>query len=227
MRDLLLAVDADVVAIQELAPVTRHFVDHVLASHARVDDEFAGWSNASNIWWDASRFAALDHGHEDIGNPDPDRHLFWVHLRPLTDAASPSMVVATAHFVWDDYPDPERGGAQRATQAQHTAAALAVLVAPDEAVVFLGDLNDDGPPPKPLLDAGLRDCFDELGLSRPPTQPIPEYEPFETLPRAVDRIMANRYARAVDAVVPKTSPDQPPPSDHWPVLAHYQLGDSS
>lgn len=222
VRALLLSVRPDVVAVQELCSTTLWCLDRFLDGHSRVDDDFQGWSGGSNIWWNRSLLARVEHGHEDIGNPDGDRHLFWVRLEPRSTDRGSTFVVATAHLVWDDFPDPERGPTIRRAQAEQIRIALRRAAVDDEPVILLGDLNHLGSDLPGLERAGLRDCFEVLGVERPPTQPIVEYENVVTLPRAVDRIMARGRIRPTEAAVPQGDLSLPPPSDHLPVFAIYE-----
>ncbi|MQB02521.1 MAG: endonuclease, partial [Actinobacteria bacterium] len=42
----------DLLTVQELRPRSRKLIDQALPGHERVHDDFPGWSEQGNIWWD-------------------------------------------------------------------------------------------------------------------------------------------------------------------------------
>ena len=216
----------DVLCVQELQRATREFLDAQLHDHRRVDDPFPGWTNEGNIYWNRAIFERIEHGAEDVGHQEPERRLFWARLR-VTDVRR-SILVATAHL-----PSPRRGAEKdtglspRVGQLQRIAAALAALGADGEPAFFMGDMNDPWHPQHILKQAGFVSCFAALGLQSPPTfqcYPTVNIEPGEqTTTAAIDLIVANRAARPIAASVPHCYAGDLAPSDHWPVLAIYQL----
>mgnify|MGYP006191756549 CR=1 FL=1 len=47
--------------------ILRELIDETLPGHARVDDEFEGWTTESNVYWRESLFSEIEHGAEDVG----------------------------------------------------------------------------------------------------------------------------------------------------------------
>jgi endonuclease/exonuclease/phosphatase family metal-dependent hydrolase len=216
----------DVICVQELQPETRSFLDESLPSYGRVDDPFPGWSNEGNVYWDRRHLAELEHGAEDVGILEPERRLFWVRLG-LGDTGA-TLLVCTAHFTFKGNSDEvATGRSPRVRQTRRTIQALDRLARPAEPVFFMGDLNDSSHPAYLLQQAGYTDCFTALGLQAPPTAPcIPtslrlpdEPAPSQTL----DWIASNAQARPIAAQVPHFFLGDMTPSDHWPVLAVYEI----
>src|SRR5699024_11332988 len=67
-------------ATQEQRPWSRDVIDAALVDHERVQDDFAGWSTQSCLWWRRDMFEHLEHGADDVGILSPDARLFWVRL---------------------------------------------------------------------------------------------------------------------------------------------------
>ena len=206
----------DVLAVQELSEKSAAFLDEALPHHRRVVDGLPG-SPPVNTW---SRLTDVDRGTIDL-DEGGGRVAVWTRLR--VEGTERPMVVVTTHLTWDDHPDPARGASVRDAQATRLRNALDDIVEGGEALVLLGDLNDERPSIPAFEAAGLVDCYQGLGREPEPTRPVPEYEPFETLPRAVDRILTNDSVQVMDASVPRFEAGATPPSDHWPVVATITL----
>ena len=161
-----------------------------------------------------------------MGIVEPDRRLFWTRLR-VRDAGL-TFLVATAHFTFrGNLLEVQTGRSPRVRQTQRTIRALDRLARPGEPLFFMGDLNDTSHPAHLLYAAGYPDCFTALGLQSPPTSPsMPTCArlPNEPAPsQTLDWIVSNRHARAVAAQVPHYYFGDVAPSDHWPVLAVYEV----
>ncbi len=217
----------DVLCVQELRPETQAFLDETLPDHRRVHDPFEGWNTQGNIYWDGHLLEEEAHGAEDVAILEPNRRLFWARLR--VKEGGPTLLVATAHFTFKGNSlEVRTGRSPRVRQTRLAIRALDRLTRPGEALLFMGDLNDPSHPAHLLHAAGYVDCFTALGLPSPPTKPcLPtgwrtgsEPAPSQTL----DWIVANRHARAVAAQVPNFYCGDATPSDHWPVLAVYEIG---
>ena len=215
-RRMLADTRPDVLAVQELSETSAAFLDEALPDHRRVVDGLPG-SPPVNIW---SCLTDVDRGTIDLDDGG-GRVAAWTRLRAAR--AERPMVVVTTHLTWDDHPDPARGTSVRDAQARRVVAALRAVVRDDDALVLLADLNDERPSIPAFEAAGLVDCYRRLAREPEPTQPVPEYEPFETLPRAVDRILTNDSVQVLDVSVPLFEPGATPPSDHWPVAATITL----
>jgi hypothetical protein len=67
LRVFLRATQPDILAIQELHPVTRRVLDEELRGHQRIEDSFPGWEYESNVYWNKSFFSMFAYGAQDIG----------------------------------------------------------------------------------------------------------------------------------------------------------------
>ena len=230
LRGFLQRFGPDVLAVQELREPTRDCIDRTLAAHARVEDALPGWACESNVWWRGNLLDYVEHGAIDFGSHEPTRRLFWVRLRPR--GATPSLLVATAHLT-HDMPGEDTGRCQalRLRQTRAIIDALADLRRPDEATWLLGDLNEAVQPGRLLHQAGYTSCFAALGLQPPPTFPaIPTAgkAPADFLYNACyDWILAAGPVRPLAAHSPHFFHGDLAPSDHWPVLAVYEVGDGA
>jgi exonuclease III len=216
----------DVLCLQELRVETQSFLDGVLARHCRVHDALPGWTCESNIYWNADLLEELAHGAEDVGILEQHRRLFWVRLQPK--GTERTIFVSTAHFTYQGNPrEWETGLSPRVAQARRTVEALQRLVRQGEPAFFMGDLNDGVNPPRILRQAGYVQCFAALGQLSPPTCPC---VPTKNLDigiylgdQTLDWLVANERARPVAAQVPHCFHGDIAPSDHWPVLAVYEI----
>lgn len=214
----------DVYAVQELRPATRAVIDAELPNHRRVEDDERGWSHESSIWWDAGQLTEVQHGACDIGigvdEIHRDRRLFWVRL---ADSDGVTIVISTAHFC---FPGTQRELEEhvnpRIAQSEAAAAALAELAAPDEPVLFMGDLNESWHVLRVLHAAGLQDSYTALGVVPPPTWPtVPTWgEP--TAPWVIDFQFHRGPVRPLTTEVVDFFAGDIAPSDHRPVVTTYE-----
>lgn len=217
----------DIFGLQELRAETRAALDQALPDYQRVDDPFPGWTVESNLFWNGDLFEEVSHGITDIDiTSDQYRGLFWVRLRVLSTGQT--LFVSTAHFTHQEHPDEVRTGlSPRLAQAQSTVSALERLVQSGEAGFFMGDLNDPVIPTFKLAEAGYLTCFARLGLVPPPTWPsIPtaDHDHWNRITtQSIDWIVSNNLARPIFAGVPHFYHGGYSPSDHWPVLALYEI----
>lgn len=219
----------DILCLQELHPETQAFLDEMMLHHDRVYDDFSGWIWQSNIYWNSHLLEEIEHGAEDIGIIDlltDDRRLFWVRL--LLRSRNQTVFVSTAHFSAKSLPaELQTGHSPRLEQAHRTVRALQYLVKSGEPAFFMGDLNDTSHPIYILHDAGYTTCFAALGLPPPPTAPCYPTADLSlgspTLNQSLDWIVSNQYARAIAAQVPHFYHGDFGPSNHWPVLAIYEI----
>lgn len=227
LREFLARFSPDIFGVQELCPVTRDCIDSTLHEHARVEDPFPGWHYQSNLWWRRDLLEYVEHGLAEFGSHDPNRGLFWVRLRrPDTGA---TMVATTAHLTHTSRDDEAASGrSPRVEQAHAVVSALGSVVAPGEPAWCMGDFNDSYHPSSILHAAGYSSCFADLGLQPPPTFPA-----LPTAARALDAhlsnscydwLTANAHTRALAAHSPHLFCGDLSPSDHWPIVAVYELG---
>ena len=227
LESLLALFTPDVLCVQELQRPTQEFLDAVLREHHRVHDPFPGWTNESNIYWSKAIFEEIEHGAEEVGHLEPERRMFWIRLG--LKSLNQSIFVATTHL-----PSPRRGdekdtgASPRVGQLKRIAGELTRLAAVGEPAFFMGDMNDPWHPQRLLKQAGFASCFAALGMQSPPTfqcYPTANVQAGEqTITEAIDLITANQHARPIAASVPQCYAGDLAPSDHWPVLAIYQLG---
>lgn len=227
LREFLARFAPDVLGVQELAPVTRDCIDAGLHEHIRVDDPATGWHYQSNLWWRRGLLEYVEHGNAKYGSHDPDRGLFWVRLR-RPDTGS-TVVASTAHLTHTSRNDEAvTGRSPRVEQAHAIVSALNGITQAGEPAWFMGDFNDPYHPSSILHAAGYTSCFADLGLQPPPTFPA-----LPTAARALgahlsnscyDWLTANAHTRPIAAHSPHMFCGDLAPSDHWPVIAVYELG---
>jgi endonuclease/exonuclease/phosphatase family metal-dependent hydrolase len=217
----------DVLCVQELQPETRAFLDESLSGYTRVDDPFPGWTNEGNIYWNERHLEEVEHGAEDVGIVEPERRLFWGRLR--VRHVRITLLVCTAHFTFKGNTDEvSTGWSPRVRQTRQSIEALGRLAHSGEPVFFMGDFNDTTHPAYLLHEAGYTDCFTALSLQSPPTAPcVPTsyrlpHEPASS--QTLDWIVSNARGRVIAAQAPNFFFGDVTPSDHWPVLAVYEIG---
>jgi len=219
----------DVLGVQELSTESRSLLDDALPRHDRVDDAFAGWTSEGNLWWNADLLEHVDHGAEDIGiAAAPERRLFWVRLGVR---GGPGTVwVGDVHLTAADTREElDEGLNHRVEEAKSAVEALTRLVGPEEPAFVVGDFNDALAPLAHLFGAGFNSCFAKLGELPPPTMPafgerLLGYGFSSNF--VYDWIVANERARPLVASSPHVYAGHVPPSDHWPVVAVYELAAS-
>jgi len=226
LERLLTLFTPDIFCVQELQRPTQEFLDRILSGYARVHDPLPGWTNESNIYWNAALLDEVEHGAEDVGHVEPERRMFWARLR--LKSSQKTIFVATAHLTTARRSDEsETGASPRVRQLKRIAEELTRHVREGEPAFFMGDMNDAWHPQRILMQAGYVSCFAALGMQSPPTfqcYPTANVQPGEwTITEAIDLIVANKHARAIAASVPHCYAGDIAPSDHWPVQAIYQL----
>jgi exonuclease III len=226
LRQFVQTFRPDLLCLQELRAETQTCLDAAMPQHTRVHDDLPGWTCEGNIYWHRTLFQEVEHGAEDVGMLEAHRRLFWVRLQPTS--CQHTLLVSTAHFTYQGHPQEMKTGlSPRFAQTRHTIATLQRLVRDNEPALFVGDLNDPVIPVRLLHEAGYTSCFAALGMQCPPTFPC--YPTANVAPGAhvtnqtIDWIVANRHARVVAAQVPHYYLGDVAPSDHWPVLAVYEI----
>ncbi|CAF3667008.1 unnamed protein product [Rotaria sp. Silwood1] len=210
----------DILCVQELHPLFHDLIVEALPSHAYIKDDFAGWQNESNIYWNGNLFDIVEYGIVDIGMKEPLRRLFWVLLKVKTlkltteeqmkseKIITQQILIATAHYTWEGHAEEHTTNINlRQQQAQRTATALHALQSkfgdPHLAMLFMGDLNENFHPRRILREAGFIDCFSALRLPCLPTHPQRPSTPKEDFlgDCPLDWITQNNYARPILANV--------------------------
>lgn len=245
MLELLTTYTPDILCVQELHPLLHEVIIEGLPSHAYIKDDFAGWQNESNIYWNSNLFNMMEYGCNDIGMQEPLRRLFWVLLKiktpeesveiknSLNTIANQQILVATAHFTWEGHEQEFTSTVNlRKEQAQRTATILHDLQSKFDdshlAVLFMGDLNENFHPRRILREAGFIDCFSMLRLPLISTHPQRPSMPHEDMlcDCTLDWIMQNNYARPLLANVLRnlSCTGGYSVSDHCPVMCIYEIG---
>ena len=206
-----------------------------MPSHAYVKDDFTGWQNEGNIYWNSNLFDMVEYGVSDVGMMEPLRRLFWVLLKIKTSESisNQQILVSTAHFTWEGHVQECKTDVNlRKQQAQRTVTTLDDLQQrfgdPHLAVLFMGDLNEGFHPKRILREAGFIDCFSALRLPCLPTHPQRPSSPEEEVlcDSTLDWIMQNNYARPILANVLRNllCTGGYSVSDHCPVMCMYEIG---
>jgi endonuclease/exonuclease/phosphatase family metal-dependent hydrolase len=234
MFECLTTFTPDILCVQELHPLFHDVILEALPSHAYIKDNFSGWQNESNIYWNTNLFTMVEYGIIDIGMKEPLRRLFWALLKIKTpEQTTRQILISTAHFTWEGHAEECTTGVNpRTQQAQHTATALHNLQSkfgdPHVAILFMGDLNENFHPRRILREAGFIDCFSELRLPPLPTHPQRPSIPKEDIlgDCTLDWIMQNNYARPILANVLRNllCTGGHSVSDHCPVMCIYEVG---
>ena len=235
----------DILCVQELHPLFHDVIIEALSSHAYVKDDFPGWYNESNIYWNSNLFDMIEYGIGDIGMMEPLRRLFWVLLKFKTPVQAidekhqansiitRQVLVATAHYTWEGHGDERTTTINlRKKQAQRTVTILNDLISKfgdaHLAVLFMGDLNENFHPRRILREAGFIDCFSALRLPSFATHPQRPSLPHEDMlgDCALDWVVQNNYARPILANVLKDllCTGGHSVSDHCPVMCIYEIG---
>jgi endonuclease/exonuclease/phosphatase family metal-dependent hydrolase len=235
----------DILCVQELHPLFHDIIIEAMPSHTYVKDDFAGWQNEGNIYWNSNLFDMVEYGISDIGMMEPLRRLFWVLLKIKTpeqtikeknqaeNIAPRQVLVATAHYTWEGHAEEHKTDVNlRKQQSQRTATVLHDLQSkfrdPQLAVLFMGDLNENFHPRRILREAGFIDCFTALRLPCRPTHPQRPSQPQEDIlcDSTLDWIMQNNYARPILANVLRNlmCTGGYSVSDHCPVMCIYEIG---
>jgi endonuclease/exonuclease/phosphatase family metal-dependent hydrolase len=234
MFECLTTFTPDILCAQELHPSFHDVLIEALPSHTYVKDDFAGWQNESNIYWNTNLFTMIEYGIVDIGMKEPLRRLFWVLLKINTNTQTTQQIlVATAHYTWEGHAEESTTGINlRKQQAQRTATTLHELQSrigdPHLTMLFMGDLNENFHPRRILREAGFIDCFSALRLPPIPTHPqrpsIPQEDNLGDC--TLDWIMQNNYARPILANVLRNllCTGGYSVSDHCPVMCIYEIG---
>jgi exonuclease III len=232
----------DILCIQELHPLLHDTIVEALPTHTFIQDEFPGWQNEGNIYWNRDMFNMLEYGMVDIGIMEPLRRLFWARLaikvatnenKEQNQSDTRELLVATAHYTWEGHEEERKTDINlRKQQTRRTVTALQDLTAkfnnPHLAVLFMGDLNENYHPRRILREAGFVDCFAELRLPTPITHPQRPAEPKEDIQvgTTLDWIMQNKYARPIlaNALQNVFCTGGYSVSDHCPVMCVYEIG---
>lgn len=235
--ELLKHFEPDVLCIQEGHPTLQAAIREALPDHECVNADDAGdgcWASEGNIFWNATFLECLGSGAHDVGI-SATRRLQLVKLR-FKSHGHGTFLVSTAHFPWvGNENEVSKGLNPRAEITRNVLTKLEVETRANSdtfsfglPVFFMGDLNESYHPVRILREAGFQDCFAALGIPNSPTHPArPSSAREESLPdRAIDWLFAKGPASPILANVLKGCfyGGMLNASDHYPVMAVYQLG---
>lgn len=212
----------DILSVQEFRPHLQDVIDEELRGHARVHDDFEGWTREGNIYWNKDLFELVEYGAEDIAIKEPLRRMFWVRLR--LNGTDKTLVFANAHYTWTGHKDEvETHMNPRFEQAEKTIEALNRIVPQDEPVVFMGDLNEQANAIRILRQGGLTDCW--RGKGTYPQVTHPAFPTATGSPQVLDWQLFRGPIRPMVCEVVDYAKEYISPSDHKPLLATYALID--
>jgi endonuclease/exonuclease/phosphatase family metal-dependent hydrolase len=223
----------DLLATQETRAWSRDLLDAAMPGHDRIHDDFAGWAQQSNLWWDRALFSEVEHGAEDVGIHDAHARLFWVRL---TIEGGPSTLLwTTAHLSYSGNAlEVETGVNQRTVQARRVVEQLSRLGGPDEAVFLASDTNAIATAIWVIGNAGYLDSFTALNRQAPPTHPVipnpfasavgTPKSPIASPQKTIDYIFFRGPVRSRSAEVVEYFHRGIAPSDHYPVASTFALG---
>jgi endonuclease/exonuclease/phosphatase family metal-dependent hydrolase len=212
----------DICCFQELRSNTASVIDRCLTGHDRVRDPFAGWLDEGNIYYNRELFRELEHGAVDLSMPEKDRRLFWVRLQVSDTGAT--ILVSNVHLTHQGNADEiATGRSYRHDEATIMARTLPGFVRENEGAIVCGDFNDPIHPVRILSGVGFSEVFNALGLLPPVTFPSRPATDEIIMNEAIDKLMSRGPLRPVLASVPQYYAYRTSVSDHWPVVAVYEI----
>lgn len=221
LRQFLALHQPDILGLQELTRASRDLIDATLPQHRRIEDNFPGWEQEGNLFWNSALFELIEYGAEEIGQLEEWRRLFWARLR-VKDEAGSKLLVATAHLSWPgNEPEKVDGLNRRMLQTQKAIAVLNQLAGPEERMLYMGDFNEYYHPLRLLREAGFKDSFEALGRVPQPTYAVYSYKGRSA--EALDWILQRGPLYPMSSEVVDFYASDYAVSDHRPVLATYRL----
>lgn len=219
---LLKKFDPDICCFQELRPETVAVIDQWLDTHQRIHDPFCGWENEGNFYFRNDMFSLKEYGALDLSMPEKNRRLFWIRLK--VSGTDKTMFVSTVHLTHQGNGDEiQTGYSYRHKEALTMAENLPLLQNGEEPGIVCGDFNDPFHPSRILAEVGYSEIFNALGLLSPVTFPSQPVTDEIQMTEAIDRIMAKGPLKPILAAVPRFYANGTSASDHWPVMAVYEL----
>ena len=216
----------DVMGVQELSVESGALIDEALPDHARVEDDFSGWTTEGNIWWNNELFELITYGAEDIGIEAPgDRRLFWVRLQ-LRDRPRTLWVGSLHLTAADTSKELDEGWNSRVSETKRAVDALDRVVDTDEPAFLVGDFNDALAPLAHLFGAGFHSCFARLAQLPPPTMPAfgdrlleygfsPTSSTTGSWPTATPERCRPRHLTCSPTTFPRPTTGRSTPSTNW------------
>ncbi len=224
----------DIILLQEinaeiLASILQSFGE--VYSHVPPGDDIS-WSNESNILWRTDLFTPIEYGKFPLDIPDlPDRALFWVKLASTCATESfPPIMLSTAHMPWAGCHTEVTSGINIRIDITRKICNFFSQIKGIKHIplIFTGDFNEDFHPLRVLREEmGMIDVFESLDLPAPVTHPVrpcdicEEIRPDRTLDWITHLLPVG--CRVIAAYVKSVRGGYPPPSDHMPVVAVFEL----
>jgi len=214
----------DICCFQEVRSSTVAALDRFLPFLARISDPFRGWTEEGNLYFRRDLFSEIEHGAVDLHMPEVDRRLFWVRLG-LTGSQR-TLLVCTVHLTHQGNADEQATGTSyRHGEASLIAESIPLIARKEEPVLICGDFNDPLHPARILSKAGFTEVFYALGLVPPVTFPSQPCSEEIYMNESIDKIMHKGPLVPLLAAVPNYIAHGTSCSDHWPVIAVYELHD--
>ena len=222
VRELLSTFDPDICCFQEVRPSTMALLDRWLPEHQRIRDPFPGWESEGNLFFRKELFSLKEYGALDPRMPETERRLFWARL--TVAGTDRTLFVSTIHLTHQGNADElETGCSHRHREALYLAEHLPEILKEGEPGIIAGDFNDPLHPSRILTGAGFTEVFNSLGMISPVTFPSQPATDELWMTEAIDRIMASGPLRPLLASVPRFYAHGTSSSDHWPVVAVYEI----
>lgn len=212
---------SDIFCFQEIRPELITLIDSALPEWERVVTTLPNWNYESNIYYKKEMFTLLDYTLTSLEMPEKLRGLFTIKL--MVKENGKELFVNTVHFTHQGNADELRTGMPYRPKEAHLAALKLKEMVTNQPCLLTGDFNDPLQPARILNeDADLLEVFTTLGLPSPVTFPCPYLSEENYLVEAIDKIM---YKNCTPLMA--SSPHFYIPggvlSDHWPVMAMFEL----
>ena len=212
----------DFICIQEIRKETQSLLDQILFNYSRVNDDFIGWSEESNIYYKKELFSEVEHGRIDLNMPEINRGLFY--LRVKIKEINKTLFISTAHLTHQGNADERNTSySYRQMEANKIADNLLKLVQNFEGAIVCGDFNDPFHPTEIISEkTDFTEVFRTLNLEAPLTFPCSTISDEYYLAESIDKIMHNKnlkpiLASSIKIVLSKGV------SDHYPIMAIFEL----
>jgi len=212
----------DFICIQEIRKETQSLLDKILLAYNRVNDNFIGWGEESNIYYNKELFSEVEHGRIDLNMPEENRGLFYIRVK-ITELDK-TLFISTAHLTHQGNADERNTSySYRQAEAKQIADNLLKLVKDGEGAIVCGDFNDPFHPTEIISNkTDFVEVFNSLNLEAPLTFPCSTISDEYYLVESIDKIMHNKILKPILASPIKIVLSKGV-SDHYPVMAIFEL----
>jgi endonuclease/exonuclease/phosphatase family metal-dependent hydrolase len=193
-----------------------------LPGYARVHDNFCGWNEESNIYYNLELFEEIEHGRIDLFMPEINRGLFYLSVRCKVN--NDTLFISTVHLTHQGNAyEVSTGKSYRHDEAVRLSDAIIKLTKENEGALICGDFNDPFLPLKIIHDkTGFNEVFNTLHLAAPVTFSCTQISDNYGLTESIDKIIANKILCPIMATSPRIASDAGL-SDHYPVEAMFEV----